>query len=112
MEQKSGKKVLVDVHFGGVLGTSQEALEAVKVGPQTMVDAATAPVVAFDGAFGVLNLPYLFSSREQWYGVLDGNLGQELLKKLEGIGFVGLAYLENGIRHVTNNVPPSINGRT
>jgi tripartite ATP-independent transporter DctP family solute receptor len=71
-----------------------------------MVDAATAPVVAFDGAFGVLNLPYLFSSREQWYGILDGRLGQDLLKRLESIGFVGLGYLENGIRHVTNNVRP------
>lgn len=106
VEEKSAGAIKVDVHYGGVLGTSREALEAVQIGTQTMVDAATAPIVAFDPAFGVLNLPYLFSSRSQWYGVLDGPLGQDLLKRLESKGFVGLAYLENGVRHVTNNIRP------
>ena len=106
VEERSKGNIKVDVHYGGVLGTSREALEAVKVGVQTMVDAATAPIVAYDPAMGVLNLPYLFSSRDQWYGVLDGPLGSDLLDRLEPQGFVGLAYLENGIRHVTNNVRP------
>jgi tripartite ATP-independent transporter DctP family solute receptor len=106
VEQKSNGNITVNVFEGGVLGTSREALEAVQVGTQTMVDAATAPIVAFDPAFGVLNLPYLFSNREQWYKVLDGALGSDLLKRLEPVGFVGLAYLENGVRHVTNNTRP------
>lgn len=106
VEERSEGNIEVTVHYGGVLGTSREALEAVNVGVQTMVDAATAPIVAYEPSMGVLNLPYLFSSREQWYGILDGPLGTELLKRLEPHGFVGLAYLENGIRHVTNNVRP------
>lgn len=106
VEERSKGHIKVDVHYGGVLGTSREALEAVKIGTQTMVDAATAPIVAYEPAMGVLNLPYLFSSRDQWYGILDGPLGSDLLGRLEPKGFVGLAYLENGIRHVTNNVRP------
>ncbi len=106
VEERTNGKIEVEVFYGGVLGTSREALEAVQVGTQTMVDAATAPIVAFEPSFGVLNLPYMFSSREQWYGILDSQLGQDLLKKLEPQGFVGLAYLENGVRHVTNNVKP------
>lgn len=106
VEERSEGNIEVDVHYGGVLGTSREALEAVKVGVQTMVDAATAPIVAYEPAMGVLNLPYLFSSRDQWYKILDGPLGSDLLGRLEPHGFVGLAYLENGIRHVTNNVRP------
>ncbi|WP_163337150.1 DctP family TRAP transporter solute-binding subunit [Desulfopila sp. IMCC35008] len=106
VEERSKGNIEVDVHYGGVLGTSREALEAVKIGTQTMVDAATAPIVAYEPAMGVLNLPYLFSSRDQWYGILDGPLGSDMLGRLEPHGFVGLAYLENGIRHVTNNVRP------
>ncbi len=106
VEERSEGRIKVDVHYGGVLGTSREALEAVKIGTQTMVDAATAPIVAFEPAMGVLNLPYLFSSREQWYGILDGPLGDDLLMRLEPHGLKGLAFLENGIRHVTNNVRP------
>jgi TRAP-type C4-dicarboxylate transport system, periplasmic component len=106
VESRTNGGIQVEVYYGGVLGTSNDALEAVQVGTQTLVDAASAPIVAFDPAFGVLNLPYLFSSRDQWYKVLDGKLGQDLLKRLESKGFVGLAYLENGIRHVTNNIRP------
>ena len=106
VEEGSDGNIVVDVHYGGVLGTSREALEAVKIGTQTMVDAATAPIVAYESSMGVINLPYLFSSREQWFDVLDGPLGQDMLGRLEPHGFVGLAYLENGIRHVTNNVRP------
>lgn len=106
VEDRTNGIIQVEVFYGGVLGTSREALEAVQVGTQTMVDAATAPIVAFEPSFGVLNLPYMFSSREQWYSILDSQLGKDLLKKLEPQGFVGLAYLENGVRHVTNNVKP------
>jgi tripartite ATP-independent transporter DctP family solute receptor len=106
VEERTKGEVAVKVHIGAVLGGGREALEAVKVGTQTMVDAALAPVFGFEPAFGVLNLPYLFTSRSQWYELLDGPLGTELLTMLEKHGFVGLGYPENGIRHVTNNVRP------
>jgi tripartite ATP-independent transporter DctP family solute receptor len=106
VEERTKGDVAVKVHINAVLGGGREALEAVEVGTQTMVDAALAPVFGFEPAFGVLNLPYLFTSRTQWYELLDGPLGTELLTMLERLGFVGLGYPENGIRHVTNNVRP------
>jgi len=106
VEERTKGEVAVKLHIGAVLGGGREAMEAVKVGTQTMVDAALAPVFGFEPAFGVLNLPYLFTSRKQWYDLLDGPLGTELLSKLERHGFIGLGYPENGIRHVTNNVRP------
>lgn len=106
VEDRTNGDIEVKLYIGAVLGGGREALEAVRIGTQTMVDAALAPVVAYEPAFGVLNLPYLFTSREQWYTLLDGSLGTELLEKLEDYGFVGLGYPENGIRHLTNNVRP------
>jgi len=106
VEDRTNGDIKVKLYTGAVLGGGREALEAVRVGTQTMVDAALAPVVSYEPAFGVLSLPYLFTSREQWYTLLDGPLGTNLLKKLEDYGFVGLGYPENGIRHVTNNVRP------
>lgn len=106
VEERTKGEVAVKLHIGAVLGGGREAIEAVKVGTQTMVDAALAPVFGFEPAFGVLNLPYLFTSRKQWYDLLDGPAGTELLRMLERQGLVGLGYPENGIRHVTNNVRP------
>lgn len=106
VEKRTGGRVKVELFPNAVLGGGREALEAVRSGIQTMVDAALAPVVAYEPSFGVLNLPYLFDSREEWYELLDGPLGQELLAKLEKNGLVGLGFPENGIRHITNNVRP------
>mgnify|MGYP000125558493 CR=1 FL=1 len=35
--------------------------------------------------------------------ILDGPLGEVILKDLEGVGFKGLAFSENGFRNLTNN---------
>ncbi len=106
VEERTKGEVAVKLYTGAVLGGGREAMEAVQVGTQTMVDAALAPIFGIEPAFGVLNLPYLFTNRAQWYALLDGPLGTELLARLEQHGLVGLGYPENGIRHVTNNVRP------
>jgi tripartite ATP-independent transporter DctP family solute receptor len=51
-------------------------------------------------------MPFLFESREHAYKVLDGEVGQELLKGMENVGIVGLAWGENGFRHITNAKHP------
>ena len=38
--------------------------------------------------------------------MLDGELGQSILAKLDGVGIKGLAYAERGFRNLTNSVRP------
>jgi len=106
VEERTDGDVKVNLYINGVLGGGREALEAVKVGTQTMVDATIDPIVSYEPAFGILSLPFLFSCREQAYDILDGPLGTELLGLLENHGFVGLGYAEEGTYHLTNNVRP------
>src|SRR3546814_18779694 len=54
---------------------------------------------------GVFDLPFLFNSDKEADAVLDGPLGDRLLKKLEAKGLVGLVYWENGFRNLTNSKP-------
>jgi len=49
-------------------------------------------------------MPFLFGSNEDVYKILDGEIGQELLDKLEGSSIKGLAYAERGFRNLTNSV--------
>ena len=53
----------------------------------------------------VLDMPYLFDSKEHAYAVLDGEIGTELFSNLESLGMVGLAYMENGFRNIFSTVP-------
>ena len=64
------------------------------------------PVSNFYPEIAVLELPFLFSSNEEAYKVLDGPIGQELLDNLSKVGLKGLAYAERGFRNLTNSVRP------
>src|SRR3546814_13506378 len=57
---------------------------------------------------GVFDLPFLFNSDKEAAAVLDGQLGEGLLKKLEAKGLVGLVYWENGFRNLTNSKHPVV----
>jgi tripartite ATP-independent transporter DctP family solute receptor len=56
--------------------------------------------------FGIEALPYAWPTHEAAYKALDGELGKRLLDILANKGIVGLAWWENGFRHLTNNKRP------
>ena len=61
---------------------------------------AVANAVPEYAAFG---MPFLFSSLEQVWKMLDGPLGKELADKSAEKGMVVLGYWDNGIRHMSNS---------
>jgi TRAP-type C4-dicarboxylate transport system substrate-binding protein len=54
---------------------------------------------------GFVDLPFLFSSKEQARGAMDGALGVTLAQKIEDrVGYRIVGWLENGFRHISNRV--------
>ncbi len=47
--------------------------------------------------------PFLFRDYAHARGVLDSAIGQELLQRFAPRGLVGVVWMENGFRHLTNN---------
>lgn len=91
------------------LGGEREMIEAVQLGTQDLVITSTGPVGNFVADTRIFDIPFLFRDYEHARKVLDGPIGQGVLKKFPGKGLVGLAWLENGFRHVTNSKHP-VNG--
>ena len=61
----------------------------------------------YTDAFAPLSIPYLFTSSEQLYQFIDGEIGDEIKQKVEAdTGMVVLAFLDVGFRNVTNNRGP------
>lgn len=102
VEEKSAGKVKIQVFPLSQLGAERELTEGLTLGTVDMVITSTAPVTNFYPKLGVLDLPFLFESRDHAYKVLDGKVGQDILKGIESANIVGLAWAENGFRHVTN----------
>ena len=106
VEEKTGGNVTVEIHPSSSLGTEREMIEGLQLGTIEMCLAATSQLTSFVPEYQVFDLPYIFSSRQQAWDTLDGDLGEEMLDMLDDKGLVGLAYYEVGFRNFTNNEGP------
>lgn len=103
VEERTEGNVKIEVYPLSQLGAERELTEALTLGTADMSISSTAPIANFYPEIGIVDMPFLFSSREHAYKVLDGDVGQDLLKGMENVGLVGLAWGENGFRHITNS---------
>jgi len=91
------------------LGGEREQIEAVQLGTQDIVNTSTGPLGNFVPEVKIVDIPFLFRNYDHARKVMDGPIGQDLLKKLQTKGLVGLAWTENGFRHMTNNKHAIVN---
>lgn len=103
VEEKTNGAIEVETYHSGQLGDDRTMTEALQLGSQEVTIPSTAPLANFVPEFSVFDFPFLFPSEEVADVVLDGEVGQGFLEKLESQNLVGLAYWENGFRNVTNS---------
>ncbi|MCV0440555.1 MAG: TRAP transporter substrate-binding protein [Hydrogenophaga sp.] len=85
------------------LGGEREMIEAVQLGTQDLVNASTGALGNFVPEVKIVDIPFLFRDYDHARKVMDGPVGQDLLKKISAKGLIGLAWTENGFRHMTNS---------
>ena len=88
------------------LGGEREQIEAVQLGTQDLTNTSTGPLGNFVPEVKIFDIPFLFRGYDHARKVMDGAIGQDILKKMQGKGLVGLAWSENGFRHMTNSKRP------
>lgn len=90
----------------GQLGGERDMIEGLQIGSMDVVITSTGPLGNFVPEIYALDLPFLFRDYDHARTTLDGEIGQELLAKIDENQLVGLAWSENGFRHVTNSQRP------
>ncbi|MER2010222.1 DctP family TRAP transporter solute-binding subunit [Solibacillus sp. FSL W7-1472] len=104
IEEKSNGRIIIETYPNSQLGAERETLEGVQNGSIEMAVISTGPFSGFSKSMMVLDLPYLFKNGEEAFEVLDGDFGDKLFDNLlEETGLRGLAWGENGVRHMANN---------
>ena len=103
--EKSGGDMEVQVFPSSQLGSQKDMTEGLIYGTIDMVLTGTADLGQFQPKMSIFDLPFLFKDRAHAYKSLD-TVGMELGKELEPKGMKLLGFMENGIRHLTNNVRP------
>lgn len=104
--EAANPNIEVQLFPGGQLGSEGEIVGQLQAGITDMLPTTTGPLGLIDKVFYALETPYVFLNEAQADAVLDGPVGDKLLKVLESKGLVGLTFWENGFRQTTNNIRP------
>ena len=106
VEKGTKGRIIIKNFFSGSLGGERESIESVQLGTQELTGTSTGPIPNFVPAVKILDIPFLFRDKAHARAVLDGPIGQAMLKEFDSKGFKALAWSENGVRHMTNNKRP------
>ncbi|MGL4965950.1 MAG: TRAP transporter substrate-binding protein [Inquilinus sp.] len=98
MDQRTGGRIKIQVFNNAQLGAEKDTIEQTRFGVIDMNRVNTAPFNNLVPETQVLGLPFLFRSVDHMHKVVDGSIGDEILKAFEPHGLVGLAFYDSGAR--------------
>jgi C4-dicarboxylate-binding protein DctP len=105
-EARTKGRVKIEVYPNSQLFKDGEEMQMLQLGNVQML----APSVSKFGPLGarefeVFDLPYIFDDAKDLHNVTQGKIGQQLFKKLDSKGIIGLAYWDNGFKDMGSNKP-------
>lgn len=105
LARQSNGKYSIKVFNKSALGSEKETLDQVKIGALEMNRVNISSLNAICPKSLVPTMPFLFDSITHMRKVLDGPVGEEILKGCESQGLVGLAFYDSGARSIYAKKP-------
>lgn len=106
VKQYSDGSITIDVFPASQIASGAKAIEFVQAGTLDIAVESTMAFSNFVTEIGVLDLPFLFSTKQQAFKVIDGELGRTLESIAEKKGFKVLGWWDNGYRSITSTRGP------
>jgi TRAP-type transport system periplasmic protein len=104
IKERTNGRYLITVYTDSQLAKGErEMIEALQQGTIEIYVGSTGPVGNFSPSMLIVDIPFLFRDYNHVDKVLDGPIGNQLLADLDKSGLKGLAFWENGFRHLTNS---------
>ncbi|MCQ4762672.1 DctP family TRAP transporter solute-binding subunit [Cloacibacillus evryensis] len=108
VKKETEGRVTIQLYPSGQLGNEKDMVEGLTFGTVDGGLIGGGSFQSIDQKFGIEALPYAWPTHEAAYKAFDGKLGKYLFDLLGKKGIVGLAWWENGFRHITNNKKPVV----
>ncbi|KAA0890982.1 TRAP transporter substrate-binding protein [Pusillimonas sp. ANT_WB101] len=102
VKKKTNGRIDIAMYSGGMLGNEPQMQSSLQGGFLELMVGPTSNFVGSIKEFGIYDLPFFYANFKQVDAVMDGDIGQKLFDKLDSVKTVGLAYWDNGFRHMTN----------
>jgi tripartite ATP-independent transporter DctP family solute receptor len=115
LEKSTGGRIKINVFHSAQLGQEKDTIEQTRFGVIDMNRINMAPFNNLIPATNVPSLPFIFRSVDHMRKVMDGPIGDALLKEFEKHDLVGLAFYDSGSRSFYNskraiNTPADMKG--
>jgi tripartite ATP-independent transporter DctP family solute receptor len=107
LETATNGRITIQMFPSMQLGGEKEMIEQAQVGALQIARVSVGPVGAVVDNLNVFNLPFVFRNTEHMRHVIDGPIGDRLLKEITDnpkSGLVGLAWMDSGARNFYNKV--------
>src|SRR5258705_94091 len=106
LEGATGGRISIQMYPSMQLGGEKEMIEQAQVGALQLARISVGPMGPLVPELNVFNLPFMFRDDAHMEAVIDGPIGDELLKRLSShptAGLVGLCWMNAGTRNVYNS---------
>ena len=104
--EMSNGRVEIQIYPAMQLGSEKSMIEGLLLGTIDIVVTANGSATNFVPQLGILDLPFLFRNRDHMYSVMDGEVGEQLMKSMEERGFHLLGFYDAGVRHIMTSDRP------
>ncbi len=106
LEAATNGRLSIQMYPSMQLGGEKEAIEQAQVGALQIARVSVGPMGTLVPELNVFNLPFMFRDNAHMEKVIDGPIGDELLKKLTDhptANLIGLCWMNAGTRNVYNS---------
>jgi len=109
LEAATSGRISIQMYPSMQLGGEKEMIEQAQVGALQIARISVGPMGPIVPELNVFNLPFMFRDNPHLEKVIDGEIGDELLRKLSEhptAGLIGLCWMNAGSRNVYNSRHP------
>jgi tripartite ATP-independent transporter DctP family solute receptor len=109
LEDATKGRLSIQMYPSMQLGGEKEMIEQAQVGALQIARISVGPMGPVVPELNVFNLPFMFRDNAHMEKVIDGPIGDELMKKLSDhptAGLIGLSWMNAGSRNVYNSKHP------
>ena len=108
VEELSHGKIKVEVYPNAQLCGDKVVLRKMKFNAVQMAAPSFSKFTGIVPQLALFDLPFLFKDENHLHRVLDGEVGEKLLKLVTKKGYVALGYWDNGFKQISDSKRPLI----
>jgi tripartite ATP-independent transporter DctP family solute receptor len=105
VKQRTKGKVIIEVYHSMKLGDEAAVIKKVQDGEIDLTRINIGPVTKYVPSLNAFLMPYIFRDTEHLLEVINGEVGDDVLKSVEKSSFIGFGWFDGGTRNFYTKRP-------